>query len=404
MRIWIVHQHAVPPLKMGPTRHFELARELIRKGHEVFIFAGNYCHNNFHTIAEPYSVKGQITYYEGVPFIFFGVPNYKNNSLKRLWNMVVFGYKLLHTRRIKDLPKPDLIIGSSPSPFAAYSAEKLAARFGIPFIYEIRDLWPETLVRIGKFSRYHPLVIILQKIENKLLQRSKKIISVLPGVKDYLKAKKIKDKNFVWIPNFADISGTSYEPMSHADHITVVYTGSFNVANDVETLLAAAKILNEREPGKFCIKIFGDGPYKDKFLETIADNNLTNVFLQPAVEKNKIPKILAHADILVAMVKKSELYRFGTSLNKISDYLAAARPIVFALDSPYSPINDANSGITVAPEDPMALAEAISKLATLKPHERERLGFNGRRYAEETLNLQILASQLVSELHVVINA
>ncbi len=387
---------------MGPTRHYDLASELIEQGHEVLIFAGNYCHNTFQIIAEPFCITKKIAYYGKVPFIWFDAPSYKKNSLKRLWNMLVFAYKLITSKEINDLPKPDIIIGSSPSPFAAYSAYRLAGRFNVSFVYEIRDLWPQTLLRLGKFSPYHPLVVFLQIIENILIKKSKKIISVLPGVKDYLVDKKILHGKLIWIPNFVDIKHINYKAMSVNNCIIVLYAGSFNVANDVETLLHAAKILQELYPKKFSIQLIGEGPMKQNLVELVKQQRIKNVEFLPTVAKEQIHTVLASADILVGLVRKTSLYRWGTSLNKISDYLAAARPIIFALDSPYSPIEEANAGLTVAPENPIALADAILNLSAMSPAEREQLGLNGRRYAEEKYNLQVLANRLLTVFQQVI--
>ncbi len=171
MRIWIIHQNALPPFLMGPTRHYDLASKLIAQGHEVYIFASNYCHNNKLYIAEGYATTQKIYYHEKVPFIWFHVPDYRKNSLRRLVNMLSFSAKLLMTN-LHSIPKPDVILGSSPSPYAAYAAQRLARRYGVPFVYEIRDLWPATLMDLAKFSKHHPMILSMQKIEDYLLKKA----------------------------------------------------------------------------------------------------------------------------------------------------------------------------------------------------------------------------------------
>lgn len=399
MRIWIIHQHAVPPITMGPTRHYDLAKKLIEQGHEVYIFAGNYCHNTGKYIAEPYNVTQKISYYGPVPFVWFHVPTFRKNSIKRFLNMLTFAYNLLTCKQLPYLPRPDLIIGSSPSPLAAYAAARIASKMNVPFVYEIRDLWPETLMTIGGFRSFHPLVLAFARIEKQLTRKAQRIIAVLPGIADYLKNKNITSQEVIWVPNFADLNTTTMHDLTEKEITTVLYAGAFNVGNDLETLLQAAKILDHQFENKYQIMLLGDGPRKSALQEMVSKNNIKNVSFHFTLPKDQVPQFLAKADICVGMVKKSDLYRWGTSLNKITDYLASGRPVIFAIDSPYDPITEAQAGITVDPENPSELAAAIVKLSALSFEQRRKLGENGREYALINFNLDSLASKLINELH-----
>jgi glycosyltransferase involved in cell wall biosynthesis len=398
MRIWIVHQNAIPRVVMGPTRHYDLASQLIAKGHEVVIFAGNYCHNSFHFIAPPYRKTKKIAYYGQVPFIWIDVPAYQKNSVARLWNMLLFAKKVADVPLLATLATPDVIIGSSPSPFAAFSAQKLANYYKVPFIYEIRDLWPATLVSLGHFTRRHPLVRVMQHIENKLLQKAQKIISPLPGVQNYLADQDFASEKILWLPNGVNMSQIPYSPPVMKDELTVFYAGAFNVSNNVETLLQAAKYLQTSGHNKIKIKIMGQGPLRDHLQNIASVAGLNNVQFTPMVSKDNIYACLADADVCVGMVKKSQLYAYGTSLNKIADYLAVGRPVIFALDSPYNPVLAANAGLTVPPEDPESLAQAIVAISQLSSQQRQQLGSNGRAYAEQHYDMQQLAARLIAHL------
>src|SRR5205085_379922 len=133
-------------------------------------------------------------------------PSFKRNSIKRVVNMAVFAWNFLRCQAFKKLNKPDVIIGSSPSPLAALAAAIIAKKMQTSFVYEIRDLWPETLITIGGFSRWHPLIIGFNWIEQKLIRQSDKIIAVLPGVVTYLAPKNIPATKVIWIPNFSDLT------------------------------------------------------------------------------------------------------------------------------------------------------------------------------------------------------
>lgn len=398
MRIWIVHQDAIPPIVMGPTRHFDLAKKWIEKGHDVTILAGNYCHNNSLYIAEPYSLTKKIAYYSKVPFIWFPVPTYKKNSFRRVFGMITFAYKLLMCKQFKFMPKPDVVIGSSPSPLAAFAAYKLAKRFNASFVYEIRDLWPATLLSLGKFKKYHPLILFFGYIEKKLLLEANQILTVLPGVNEYISSRGINVKKLIFFPNAVDIKNIKYRSSTRQCNFNIVYAGSFNIANDLDTLLQAAKILQNYPEKNFRIKLIGDGPQKARLKEIVLAQNLTGVEFISTVRKECIHELLAEADVCVGLVMKSNLYQYGTSLNKITDYLAIARPVVFALDSPYSPITEANAGFTTEPENPQMLADAFLKLASLSYEERQEIGLNGRKYAEKFYDMDKMANELIDLL------
>src|SRR5262249_40416725 len=158
---------------------------------------------------------------------------------------------------------------------------------------------------------------------------------VLPGVKDYLQQKGISIEKIILLPNSANLQNTLYSKYSVSDQITIIYAGSFNVANDLDTLLQAVKILQQHHSEKFKVQLIGEGPEKNRLIQWAQLHQLKIVEFLPPVPKTEIYQILSNADIFVGMVKNSNLYRWGTSLNKISDYLACGRPIIFALNSPY---------------------------------------------------------------------
>lgn len=399
MRIWIIHQHAIPPTVTGPTRHYDLAKELIDRGHEVTIFASNFCHNRFEIITDSYKKTGQVDEINGVPFVWIQSPKYFGNSIARLWNMAMFAFNVLQLD-YSNLAPPDVIIGSSPSPFAAYAAKKLADRFKARFIYEIRDLWPETLINLGHFKKTHPFVLLLAHLEKYLLKNAKAVITALPGVANYLEQRKLPGRNLLWLPNFINVDKIVVNPIIAANHrLKILYAGSFNVANDVKTLLESAKILEQQQwSDRISIQLMGEGPQKASLQKWVHENNLSMIeFLEP-VTKQRIFDVLQTADIFVGLVKDSPLYQWGTSLNKITDYMACARPIIFALNSPFDPVSEAQAGITIPPENPEQLAFAMIKLANQSLVERNQLGQNARNYVQAHYNLRPLVDKLESHL------
>jgi glycosyltransferase involved in cell wall biosynthesis len=401
MRIWIIHQHAIPPTQMGPTRHFDLAAELIKRGHEVYIFASNFCHNSFHYIGQPFRSTQVPDYFNKVPFIWVASPNYRGNSFARFWNMLIFAKNVLDPYHLQHMPKPDVIIGSSPSPFAALAAQRLAKHFRVSFLYEIRDLWPETLVNLGRFTKYHPLILSLSQIEKYLLKNANHIVTVLPGASEYLVSRGVDAAQVLWLPNFVHFKKIIYRAPIASHPLKIIYSGSFNIANDVETLLQAAVILQQQGwSDRIKIQLLGDGPQKNYLQQWSRTHHLSLVeFLEP-VAKESVYDVLQTADVFVSLIKNVNLYRWGTSLNKISDYMACGRPVIFAINSPYNPISEARAGLTVPPQDPVALAAAIKKITLLSPEEREQMGQNGRSYAQKFYDVSAAVERLEGVLFI----
>ena len=160
MKIWIVNHYADPPEGGKYLRHFHFAKELISRGHEVMIFTASTIHNTRMNLAR----EGKIVEknYEGVPYVFVPVRNY--SSLKsRAVNMLEYTFRL--PKAVKAYYKPDVIYASSPHPFCLWIAGRLARRYRARFVAEVRDLWPETFVSMGKFGKKNPAVRALYALE-----------------------------------------------------------------------------------------------------------------------------------------------------------------------------------------------------------------------------------------------
>ena len=138
---------------------------------------------------------------DGVQFAWLRTVPYQGNSISKLRNMLSFARRL--RKRAIHLPggKPDLIIGSSPHPFAADEARKLAKSLGVPFIVEIRDLWPRTLVDVGGISPWHPLVLWMRRIERRLYRDAARILTLLPSSAPYFEAYGVEPRSIEWVPN-----------------------------------------------------------------------------------------------------------------------------------------------------------------------------------------------------------
>ncbi|MDB5101690.1 MAG: hypothetical protein JWM80_6111 [Cyanobacteria bacterium RYN_339] len=394
MKIWIVNHYAIPPSQTGGTRHYSLARALIARGHDVTIVASNYTYMGGQLLA----TGGERVEVEGVPFLWLPTPPYETSgSVKRMWNNMMFARGLLGLEPGPGLPRPDVIVGSSPHLLAAWGAERLARRFDVPFVLEIRDVWPQSILDLGRIPPWHPVVLFFAQIEKHLYRRAVRIVSLLPAVEAHVVAKGGRPGSVTWLPNGIDLAMVpALAAPASGETFTLYYAGSHGVANDLDTLLDAAVVL--RDDPRIAIHLIGGGPEKPRLMARARDEGLTRVHFEDPVPKAQIYARLAQADGFVLPVKGLALYQHGISPNKIYDYLALGRPTVIASNSANNPIADAGAGLTVAPGDPAALAAAIRQLADLAPAARATLGESGRRYVAEHHDVGRLAERLEAVL------
>lgn len=401
MKIWIVNYTALPPGEPGGTRHYSLAKELRRRGHDVLVVA-----SSFHYVARrPLRLEEggshRVEEIEGVPFLWLRTPSYRENNLARVWSWLTFSWRVWRQNGLQELEPPDVVIGSSPYPFAALAAERVAARHGVPFVFEVRDLWPQTLVDLGRYSSHHPFIILLGWIERYLYRRADRIVSVLPEAADYMARCGAERERITWIPNGVDLDMVPDPPTSpEGAPFTVMYAGSHGLSNTLDLVLDAAKILLQRGwgPDRAVFRLVGDGPYKERLMERARREELENVVFDDPVPKQAIYGILQTADVFVRPVEASRLYRWGASPNKLFDYMACARPVVYATASRANPVDQSGGGVTIPPDDPEALAAAVRELAGSPVEERRQLGLRGRRYVEEHHAFTRLAERLESVL------
>jgi glycosyltransferase involved in cell wall biosynthesis len=398
---WILNHYAQEPSAPGGTRHYSLAKHLPEHGWTASIIAASTEH---HT-GRDRLLAGEICRldnFDGVPFLWLHTSRYYGNGSRRVLNMISFFRQALRRSSVARLQRPDIVIGSSVHPLAALAGYHLARRHGVPFVFEVRDLWPQTLIELGRLRPGSAQAIALRYLERFLYRRSCRIITLLPRASDYIRPLGIPDERIIWIPNGADqavIPVAVYAPPDNGQ-FTLMYLGAHGEVNGLDTLLDAMKIVqSDSASGSVKLRMIGEGPEKAALQQRAAALALHNVIFEPPVPKKQVPEMLAHADAFVACLRDlPQLYRFGISLNKVFDYLAAGRPIIFASGAVNDPVADAGAGISTPPGDPQLLAAAILKMAFLPVAERKRMGQAGQRHIEQHYSYRQLAAKLAETL------
>jgi len=409
MNIWIFNQYAHPPDLPGGTRHYDLGRELVKRGHRVVIFATSFHHYLHRETRLRSGEKWKVEDVNGVRFVWIRTPPYWRNDWRRVRNMVVFAIRIWWLGLklpilVPEIGKPDVIIGYSPHLFTPLAAYWVAQCYQVPFVMEVGDLWPQTIVEMGKLSGRHPIVKALQRLENFLYHRAERVIVHGPQMVDYISACAIRRDNIICIPSGVDLSrfdSTSIFQMSHKG-FHVMYLGAHGQANALDVLIKGAKIVQNQGYRDIHFVLIGDGPEKPRLVALANELGLENIEFRESVPKSSVSKVLCEADALVAVVHP-RFFTSGGSLNKLPDYMASGRPVIFTASAANNPVEEAHCGLTVPPENPQALAEAVIKLYQMSPEERAEMGKRGREYVEKYHDIRKLAAQLENLLQSVLS-
>ncbi len=401
MQVWYVASYDQP--KGQSTRTYDYSRELVARGHDVTMFCNSYCHFTHREHLKP-GEPWRVEFVDGIRVVWLRTFHYKGNGLGRGINMLTNVWSLLRATAALGL-RPDVVLGPSVPLLTGWGAMRVAKKFNVPFIFEVRDVWPDALVDIGGLKRSSVLYRVFRSIEKQLYRRAARISSTLPYLADHVRNAGSEPAKIVCIPNGVDVSsfveGQDYD--GGKSPLTVMYVGGFGLDHDVPTIIRAAKILQEERSEEFRFVIIGGGVRREACLAEAATYGLRNLTFQPPIPKSSLPAAQAQADILVASITDSPSYRFGLNLNKLCSYFASSRPVVFSGNPPNDPVREAGAGLSIGAEDPASMVGALRELLAAGPAERKRLGENARRYAESTLSLTALGNKMDAMLRAAVD-
>lgn len=332
MHYVIFNHYATTPEHNGGTRHFDMAKELINKGHQVTIVASSFNHFSKKETKHYNKNKYIEENIEGINFIWIKTLSYTNN-LKRLGNILSYYLnckKLL--REYKFSKRPDIIIGSTVHLLASQIALEFSKKFNCKFYFEERDLWPQTFVDFNKISKNNIITKLLYKYEKYFYENADKIIVLFNTADQYVLSRGVNKEKIIYLPNgYSDydyVEGTIDENLVYLLSMNnVVYTGSHGIANELDKILDLAKI---------CPKVnfifIGDGLEKERLIKLKNEQDIKNAYFFDSIPKNQINQVLNKATFSIISIKNSPLYKYGFSMNKIFDYLKSETPVIMLAD------------------------------------------------------------------------
>jgi lipopolysaccharide/colanic/teichoic acid biosynthesis glycosyltransferase/nitrate reductase NapE component len=283
--------------------------------------------------------------------------------------MLSFGRSVFWRLYRAPVDSDTIFIGSSPHLFAALATQVAARMRRVPFLFEVRDLWPETLV--GMTGRVGFQGWVLRLIANHLYRAGAAIIVLTAHARKHIASLGIDEAKIEVVPNGVDLEAfmvrddASPIPLPRNKKL-FLYAGAHGQANDLEVLIRAAKVLEDRGVDDIRILLVGDGPSKDALMTLAKDLTVGNVLFRDPIPKQRIPALLANVDAGVLTLQDVPVFRFGVSPNKLFDYMAARLPVVTNVQGEVaSVIHQANCGVLAPPADPQGLAQAMTQLRDL---------------------------------------
>jgi len=396
--LWVNH-FAVAPSDGGGTRHFDLAHALRPHGWQVTIAASDFhLHSRGYTRRPTPNARAAIAErVDDVDFLWLWAAPYTTNDWRRARNWLSFSHSLGRLTP-NGAPLPELIIGSSPHLFAALAALRMARRLCVPFVLEVRDLWPESIVAAG--GRRGPAYHALGLLAKYLYARADRIIVLARGTGDHLAGLGVDPQRIVYVPNGADPTPAARR-QSHPDApFTLVYAGAHGPANGLDTVLDAAALIRDQAVR---IVLVGDGPSKSALQSRAAQEQLSNVEFHDPVPKTAMPALLASAHAGLMVLRDAPLFTFGVSPNKLFDYLAAGLPVVCNVPGDVAAmLRSASAGEQAADATPRALANAILRLAQQTPDALRAMGDAGRAWVGREHGRPVLAQRLDAALRALV--
>jgi len=295
----------------------------------------------------------------------------------------------------RHLEKPDVAIGSSPTLFAAIAAAYVSKRQRLPFIMEVRDLWPAIFVELGVL-RNRKLIAGLEKIEMGLYRRATRVVTVTEAFRRNLINRGIPSEKVFTIPNGAETgfwqpsqsTNNLRQRLNLTDKFLVLYIGAHGISQALGTVLRSAAQLRNQLRIQFVF--VGEGAEKDQLMRQAAEQKLENVMFLDPVDKDAVRDFYASADVCLVPLRNIPLFE-GFIPSKIFEIMSMGRPIIGSVRGETASILQRTGGaLVVEPENPKAISEAILHLYR-NPDEAQVMGERSRKFVVEHYSRRALA-------------
>jgi len=366
MRILFLSHYFPPEVNAPASRTFEHCREWVKNGHQVTIVTCAPNHPGGKVYAGYRNKLYQWDERDGIKVLRLWTYLAANEGfIKRIMNYVSFMISCIFA--IPFMPKSDIVITTSPQFFNGLAGYFVSRLKRIPWLLEIRDLWPESILAVGAIKN-KKVIRMLEGIETFAYKKADRIVSVTESFTHHIQARGVDPDKIQVIKNGVDLSlfndmadGASLrDELGIGDRFVASYVGTHGMAHGLETVLRAADRLRDNKNIVFLL--VGDGAEKANLSRLKEEMELDNVIMVDQQPKEKMPEIWAITDVSLVLLKKLDLF-LSVIPSKIFESMAMGKPIVLGVMGESAEIiNDAGSGIPIEPENDEELANTVEKL------------------------------------------
>jgi len=408
MRILYVSQYFPPEMGAPSARVHELSRQWVKLGHEVTVVTAFAHHPTGIKAPEDRGVLTRRETVDGIDvvrtYVFAAI---NKGAFKRMVSYASFMASAMTIGRLR-IRRPDVVIGTSPQLLCPVAGYFLAQSTGSPFVFEVRDLWPEGIEAVQVLGD-SPLIGALRGVARFLYTHSDRIVAVGEGYRrGIVEGYGIDGSRIDVLPNGVDTALFVPGPRDNdvrreygwGDRFVAMYVGTHGMAHGLDTALEAARRLKRENPRVLFVFV-GEGAEKENLKRLAAEAALDNVQFIDRQPKERIPAFYAACDLGLVILKDLALHQ-GVLPSKIFEFLGMERPILLAVGGEARRlVEQAGGGQYVPPGDPEAMARAVDRLSR-DPSELERMGRQGRQYVVEHYDRNALAARYLEILRGVV--
>ncbi len=395
MKILYLHQYFNTPEKGGGIRSYAFSRRFVEKGYKVIMLTKQLKNSSPFKKGVRYTKIDDIDVYE-VPVVYFSDMSFK----KRMKSFLLFAWKAIKEGR--KLEKPDIIFATSTPLTIGIPALYLSWYFKVPFVFEVRDLWPEAPIQMGAI-RNKFVIFLLRKFEKKIYKKAAHIVALSPGMKEGIRKTGVSEEKISMIPNSSDLDifhpdiphDEIYEKNSIPRKNIISYAGKINEANGVNIIIEVAKHLQERED--ILLVLAGEGRYKEEIQENAERLGLKNLKFLGPIPKDGVAQLYGLSKGCLVLFKNIPILKTN-SPNKFFDALAAGRPVITNMGGWVGDlIEKYGIGFSIdnnkENQESVEIAKAIEALVD-NPDKTKKMGHNARELAEQEFDRDKLFAQL----------